>query len=415
MRKKMAALLLLLALLLCMGSSAFAEGGVQKGDIVYLGSWQGSPLRWIVLDADATNVGEDGLFLLTEQTLTNQGAVYSWTKAAWQGSEGQAWCADFLAQNFTPAEQAAIPAVSKSEEALQQYGLSWGAVALENEQVFYPSVRELGDYIGPNDGDPGLSATCIVDGKPAYYWLRTPHATHPDYAGLVLEGDQVHDFLVWGSWGVRPAANLGGEKLLYLAAADRTLAPGEIGAMPASPNGEWKASVTDEALQLSVTETSYSDGLLTVRYDDAPAGAWISVLARDAGGRNVLYGCLARAESAAGEVRFAPNVPEGGTLLLFAEQDNGAKNTNTASTPVALSWTEEVPAAPSGENESPFEAGTASETAAPSAQSARSEDTKSPLRDFLRETWMFAAAFVLVAILAVAVAVMQARERRRRW
>ena len=417
MARKMAALLLLLTLLMCAAPAACAEGGdgVKKDDIVYLGSWQDAPLRWIVLDAENTNAGDEGVFLLSESALANQGVVYSMSKAVWQGSEGQAWCADFAAQRFSPAERAAIPAVSKREEPLQRYGLSWGAVTLENEQVFFPSVVELGDMIGANDGDPGLSAAYLGDGKSAYYWLRTPHGTHTEYAGLVLEEDQVHDFLVWGNWGARPATNLGGEALLYLSAAERALAPGEIGAMPASANGEWKATVTDPALTLTVSETRFSDGLLTVRYENAPVGAWISVLVRDAGGKAVGYGCLAQAQSASGEVRFAPNVPEGGTLLLFAEQDNGVKNTNTASVPVTLSWTEEAPPTQSGEEDAPFEADTATESAAPAGEAAPSESEKTLLRDFLRETWMFAAAFVFVAILAVAVAVMQARERRRRW
>ncbi len=185
--------------------------------------------------------------------------------------------------------------------------------------------------------------------------------------------------------------------------------------MPASTNGEWKATVTDPALTLTVSETRFSDGLLTVCYENAPVGAWISALVRDAGGKAVGYGCLAQAQSASGELRLAPNIPEGGTLLLFAEQDNGVKNTNTASVPVTLSWTEEAPPTQSGEEDAPFEADTATESAAPAGEAAPSESEKTLLRDFLRETWMFAAAFVFVAILAVAVAVMQARERRRRW
>ena len=214
--KKGIALLLAALVLLFTGTAAFAEGGsgLQKGDTVYLGRWQDAPIRWTVLDPDATNAGGNGLFLLCEQALTNQGVIYSWTKAVWQGSEGQTWCSALLEQSFSAAEQAAVPAVSKSEEGLQQYGLSWGPVELENEKVFFLSVRELGDYIGPNDGDPGLSATYVGNGKPTYYWLRTPHASHPDYAGLVLEGNEVHDYLVYGSWAGRPATNLGGEGLL---------------------------------------------------------------------------------------------------------------------------------------------------------------------------------------------------------
>ena len=70
--KKVLSLLVLAALLLCAGTAAYAESGegVQKGDIVYLGTWQGAPLRWLVLDPDATNADTEGMFLLAEQTLT---------------------------------------------------------------------------------------------------------------------------------------------------------------------------------------------------------------------------------------------------------------------------------------------------------------------------------------------------------
>lgn len=157
MKKKCIALLIMLTLLLSLGVSAFAEGdgGVQKGDIVYLGSWNEQPIRWLVLDPEATNAGTPGAFLLSEQALTNQGVVYSWARAVWQGSEGQAWCQKLFSENLSELEQAAVPAVSRSEEAFQAYGLNWGAVSLEEEQMFFPSAQELSDYIGPKDGDAG--------------------------------------------------------------------------------------------------------------------------------------------------------------------------------------------------------------------------------------------------------------------
>ncbi len=416
--KKVLSLLVLAALLLCAGTAAYAESGegVQKGDIVYLGTWQGAPLRWLVLDPDATNADTEGMFLLAEQTLTNQGTIYSWTKAVWQGSDGQAWCAKLLKENFTEAEQAAIPAVSKSEGQLTQYGLNWGAVELVDEKVFYPSVVELGNYIGPNDGDAGLSATYIGNGKTTYYWLRTPHGMHADYAGLVIEENQVHDYQVWGSWGGRPATNLGGEGLLYLAAADRVLSTGDYGPMPSSASGEWKPTVIDSSLSLSVTGVQYADGRVTLQYDNAPMGAWISVLARNSEGENVGYCCLGLAHSAAGELSFTPQAAEGMSFCVFAERDNGLNTTNTASAPVVLSWTAAEPAQTEAQAEAPAE--TAPETPAEtSAETAsQTESAQQPAEnfwlDFLRETWMFALAFVAVGLLAIVVAIRQAYDRR---
>ncbi len=418
MKKKCIALLIMLILLLSMGLSAFAEGdgGVQKGDIVYLGTWNEQPIRWIVLDPERTNAGTPGVFLLTEQALTNQGVVYSWAKAVWQGSEGQAWCQKLFSENLSELEQAAVPAVSKSEESFQQYGLNWGAVSLEEEQLFFISTKELVDYIGPNDGDPGLSTTYVGDNKGTYYWLRTPHGAHADYAGLVLEDNQVHDFLVYGSWGTRPATNLGGEGFLYLAPAQGTLTSRAIGPMPSSENGEWKATAVDPSMHLNVDSTRYSGGQLTVNYSDAPANAWLSVLVRDAEGNNISYGCLEQTMGGMGSVSFIPDLPEDAVMYLFAEKDNGPQNANSASPLCELSWELEPDPTPTPEPtpvpvEEPEEGGGSISLVSVSPLPVDPAD--SGLKPFLRQYYMFAIPFAMLSILAIAVAIFQAVMRRR--
>ena len=424
MKKTLISLLLIAVLLLSIGAAASAEtaGGAQKGDILYFGEWDGAPLRWIILDPDATNAGTSGLFLLTEQALTNQGVVYAWAKAIWQGSEGQAWCTKFLNEHFSALEKAAIPAVSKSEEAFQQFGLSWAPIALEEERVFFISAQELVDYIGGNDGDPGLSATWIGNGKSASYWLRTPHANHKDYAGLVLDDNQVHDFLVYGSWGARPATNLGGESFLYLTPNDGTLGVRELGGMPTSESGEWKATVVDPSMHLSVEKTKFSDGVLTVRYANAPQAAWISVLGRDAAGNNVSYACLGKTDGTMGEYSFTPTVPEGGTLYLFAEFDKGAKTANVASALCPLSWVEETPEPVVTPEPTPESAEGGSISLVAEEGEAAPEPTPKPtllgdysFRDFLNETKMFAIPFAVLVLAAIVVSIVKAVKRRRRW
>lgn len=420
MKKKCFALLLMLALLLSLGVSAFAEGegGPQKGDIVYLGTWNEQPIRWLVLDPEATNAGTPGIFLLTEQALTNQGVVYSWAKAIWQGSEGQAWCQKLFSENLTPLEQAAVPAVSKSEEARQQYGLNWGAVSLEEEQVFFPSIQELADYIGPNDGDPGLSVTYVGDNKGTYYWVRTPHGAHADYAGLVLEDNQVHDFLVYGSWGTRPAANLGGDGFVYLRPAEGSLSARELGGLPSSDNGEWKPTAVDASLSLQVDSTRFSGGQLTVNYSNAPANAWISVLVRDAEGNNLSYGCLAQTPGGSGSVSLIPDLSEGAVMYLFAEVDNGPKNANSASPLCELSWEEEPEPTPTPAptptpepTEAPEESGGSITLVNVNPLPVDPSDTG--LKPFLRQYYMFAIPFALLTLAAIVVAIVQAILRRR--
>lgn len=418
MKKKAIALLLITVLLLSVGISAFAEGEApaQKGDVVIMGRWNDQPIRWQVLDPAATNMGTPGVFLFSEQTLTNQGVVYSWAKAVWKGSEGQTWCGKLLSDSFTPLEQAAIPAVSKTEPAFQAFGLSWGEISLEEEQVFFISAQELADYVGPVDGSPGLSASFVGDNKIAYYWLRTPHGTHGDYAGLVLEDNQVHDFLVYGSWGARPAMNLGGDGFLYLSPADGRLSARALGGMPTSAAGEWKATAVDSSIALRVEGTVYRSGQLTIDYSGAPANAWISVIVRDDEGRNLSYGCLGQTAGSNGSVSLVPELPEGATLYLFAEVDNGPMNTNSASALCPLSWTEEPPPTP---EPTPAPA----PTEAPEQDGSISLVNVSPLpvdpndaglKNFLRQYWMFAIPTALLILIAIVATIITIIVRRRR-
>ena len=431
MKKKWISLLLLLILLLSPGAAAFAEGevaaedapaaadtgdgSVQKGDIVYLGRWNDEPLRWLVLDPVSTNTGEPGVFLFSEQALANQGVVYSWSKAVWQGSEGQTWCRELLASSFTELEQAAIPAVSKTEEGIQQYGLNWGAVSLEEDQLFFISIRERGDYIGPNDGDPGLSASFAGDGRITYYWVRTPHGMHGDYAGLVLENDQVHDYLVYGSWGARPAANLGGEGFLYLSPAERSIGTCDLGPLPASASHEWKATAVDPSLTLSVTNARYSGGQLTLSYSGAPENAWISVLVRDAEGRNLSYACLGQSPGGEGTVSLVPDVPEGAGLYLFAELDKGPQSTNAASPLCPVTWEEEPEPTPTPVPEVPEEPEESGGSISLVTVSPLPVDPDSHgFKNFLRQYWMFAIPFAFFSVAAIVVAVAQSVLRRRK-
>ena len=419
MKKKVIALLLMTILLLSVGTAAFAEGeaGVQRGDIVIMGRWNDQPIRWSVLDPAATNAGEPGVFLVTEQMLTNQGVMYNGTaKAVWKGSDGQAWCTKFYQDNLSALEQAAVPAVSKSEDAIQAYGLSWKDIALEEENVFFLSTQETLDYFDPEAGAPGLTTTFIGDNKVYYYWLRTPHAIHGDYAGYVIDENHVHDYVVYGSWGTRPAMNLGGDGFLYLTPADGHLSVRTLGDLPTSATGEWKATAVDSSIALRVEGTVYRSGQLTVDYSGAPANAWISVMVRDEEGRNLSYGCLGQTTGGSGNVSLVPELPEGATIYLFAELDNGPGNTNSASALCPLSWTEEPPPTPEptptpAPTEAPEQDGSISLV---NVSPLPVDPNDSGLKNFLRQYWMFAIPTALLFLIAVAALIITLVVRRRR-
>ena len=348
MKKRLFCLLLMLVLVLSQLSvSAHAEDGglLQAGDVLYFGEYTDtvdftgatltSPVSWLVLDPQVMNTGDPGVFLLTQYVVQRSNVRYDSDFARWQGSYAQQWCADFLAAAFTDAERALIPAVDKQEESVSGYGLAWGTADLEQEQVFFLSTRECMQYVGPDDGYDGLSGY-TVDGVPVYWWFRTPHMSHPDYAGLVLDGNQVHDHLVYAGWGARPAANLDLSRAILLIPAEGQPEVGKLAPVTRPADGSWKLIAADDRRSLTLTAAGVEDGVLHVSYAGASTGAddYISLLVRSPEGKDLFYGRLCQAKQASGDLTIdldALNVPQGSSVCLFSEHESGDFHTNYAS------------------------------------------------------------------------------------
>ncbi len=347
MNKRICSVLLMLCLVLCMFPvSARAEDGtlLQAGDHIYLGEYTDTlasgepyttPVCWLVLDPTIMNTGEPGVFLLTQYIVQRAGVVFNPDLSIWKDSLAQQWCTDFAAAAFTDAERALIPAVSKKEEPLQGYGLLWTHSDLEEEQVFFISVPEAMRYIGPTDGSEGLSAF-TEDGVAVYWWLRTTHFSHPDYAGLVLQDNQVHDHLVNYGWGARPASNLDLSKAILLIPAEGQPSLGTLAPVSRPADGSWKLIVPDESRQLELTGADMEGNSLRLSYSGAAVGEdeYLSLLIRDADGATLSWGRLCRTEQASGELSVdlgSLHLPEGAQLFLFSEHEGGDRHSNYAS------------------------------------------------------------------------------------
>ncbi len=338
MKKRIFSFLLCLLLLSALvPASARGEGPntVQARDIVYFGDYDEIPVTWVVLDPANTNVGTKGMFLLSEFVLDNGKVVFNDNgKKYWQESTAQAWCKTFAENAFSEQELALIPRVSKTEDPIQLFNLSWGDTELVEEQVFFLSVQEIADYFNPEDNYAGLSTTALSAGAP-YWWLRTPHAMHDDYAGIVYDASMVHDQMVYSAMGARPVINLMTENVLLLEPASDVKNVGSVGPIEANDERTWKVVIQDTGRSLSLG-TSVLDGtVLSVDYSDAATGQneYISLMVCDAQGKAVQYGKLARANESSGTVNVdlsTLTVPEGGGIYLFSEQDNGAKHSNYA-------------------------------------------------------------------------------------
>ena len=136
MKKRLLSILLCLCMAACMlPTVAFAAdtgkaiqlvntnnptGGISgynnSYDYIYMGSYNGSPIKWRVLDTKTNmeNATEgDGLFLLSDVLLGTgrYGGVYFDNSGndsnAWQSSTAKTWCNNFYGSSFSNGEQGA--------------------------------------------------------------------------------------------------------------------------------------------------------------------------------------------------------------------------------------------------------------------------------------------------------------------
>lgn len=212
---------------------------MKQGDIVYLGTpsketrFDGA---FRILDAERTNTGERGMFLLSENLIGSngsQGVIFRQEKHPksnrYRGSDAKKWCADFFEKTFSKEEREAISPAYKSDAAyvqLHRWELLGGKTRM-GKCPFDPEEKSLdGDRIfllsAEEGANPKYGLASETDrlagfgGKAAAWWLRSPHAPDfPNDVGIVFFNGWLLDFLenkdsVFGMAPIcmRPALNL---------------------------------------------------------------------------------------------------------------------------------------------------------------------------------------------------------------
>ena len=128
---------------------------------IYFGTYNNTPIKWRVLDANKTNAGTtNGMFLLSEYLLASDLAFNGdgGTENKYQGSEVQKWCIDFAKNlnNFSTLEQGAMLGITKNDgvpTAFHRDIYTWGESSLSvNDKMFLLSVQEVADYVANYDG-----------------------------------------------------------------------------------------------------------------------------------------------------------------------------------------------------------------------------------------------------------------------
>ena len=321
----------------------FSNGYYYPSDYIYFGLYQGSPLKWRVLDADkAFDKQTDGVFLLTDGLLETMRYNPYNGSTAWEGSEAQAWCKAFAGStsNFSAVEQGVMMGIAKTEGAYTLYDDPWGECILSAQnKMFFLSVQEYYDYVA--------AWASIVAHVSNHFWLRTPNTEWTTNVGVVYPSDgNVGALQTDFEHSARPAFNLDSSAVLFSSPASGGKPDGEISAIGDYSGNEWKLTLKDSSRDGFTIENLHRAGnIITFYYSGAAAGAneYISALVVDSTGAYTHYGRLQPADEAAGTVVFTlPELPEGSTLYIFNEQCNGDYKTDYASHLVELTVPEDT-------------------------------------------------------------------------
>lgn len=336
---------------------------------VYFGTDSGNkstPIKWRVLDADRANDGKtDGMFLLSENLLSGTTAFNRWADDgnSYQKSSAQKWCKKFVeqTQSFSALEQAAMLGVAKTDAAEKVFSVDWGGSSLTaSDKLFFPSAKELADFVGNYNGAPGLSAT-YTSGNGGRWWLRSPNGATRNHAGTIIDTGSVSIDGVDYIRAVRPAVNLDTSSVLLTSAAVGGKPVGEVGKLnPVSVSNpdEWKLTLVDNdrnwrinlyydsihgvSVPTSGGEVSIACSTYGIQDDE-----YVSAMILNRYNEVLYYGQIQKGDF--GSEMISMNIPAGleagdYTIKMFCEELNGDYKTDYASEAidVALSVRDDV-------------------------------------------------------------------------
>ncbi len=360
----------------CLGTSGIAAPAVPasadsawSGSYVYFGSYDGNPIKFRVLAPSTTAYGGSTLFLDSDKTLFtgyfDNTDPYSNT---WNGSDIQGVLNGSFLNGFTSLEQGAI-ATSQGNGGLTYdsfLSYMYGSPVSVNDRVFLLDASEVmnptygyssdcGWVDDDNDGDwstGGWSWHEVANrekgGESAFWWLRSAYTYDSGAAGGVYHVGFLRDYDVDDYIGVAPALNINQSSIIF-----SSLISGNFN----TAGAEYKLTIADDNLTIAVPagqEVTASGTTITVPYQisgtDAGTATRASVLILDkaygTSGAQILYydalgGTFSNSAAATGTFTLPTtlDIADWGTdyyVYILAEDVNGEKETDYASTPVAI-------------------------------------------------------------------------------
>ncbi|MGN0398493.1 MAG: DUF6273 domain-containing protein [Blautia sp.] len=337
-----------------------ASTDTWKGSYVYFGTYGGNPVKYRVLDKNTTVFGGTTMLLDCDSILwagSNPSSAFDDNSNDWANSNIRTYLNEtFLTNNFSAVEQSAIASSTKSTAYSGTDGADgdgWDGTlsyaSLSNDKIFFLDAKEATNTSYGYSNNDGSAANREKTGGNAYWWLRSAYTYGTDYAGVVDSDGYVGDINVsHNNVGVSPALNINLSSVLFTSVISGT--KGETGA-------EYKLTLLDNDMTIAGNgNVSRSGDTVTVPYTisgtNSGSATQVSVLILDkeytAGNTNgatvLAYEKLAvDSFSVTGTGTFT--LPAElldktcGTdyyAYIIAEDVNGEKETDYASTPVSI-------------------------------------------------------------------------------
>lgn len=272
------------------------------GCYVYYGNYNGSPVKYRVLDAETTDFSGSTKTMLLDCDSVLEKRAFDAGINVWYGSDINTYLnGEFLTGNFSVLEQDAIVASTKAN-ANASDGKGWSYAnyaALGDDKIFLLDAKEATRIsYGYSDTDERADNRIKNLGSSAvYWWLRSADSHNGNCAGYVhLGGDISSDLIVDGEdSGVSPALNLNLSSVILTSAnvvSKSSPLTSDSEAVGTTTGTEWKLTLKDSGKAVALTEersaTKASNGTITVPYtytdtsaDDAEAVNQISVMITD--------------------------------------------------------------------------------------------------------------------------------------